>query len=93
VTVVIATIILLRINSKLTLLAYLPLALVSLTVKHFGQQIHDRFERIQDQFSMISNMAQETCPGHPRHNKRLRARSPRSGVRQLNGITSRGVFR
>jgi len=63
VTVVIATIILLRINSKLTLLAYLPLALVSLTVKHFGQQIHDRFERIQDQFSMISNMAQENLSG------------------------------
>ena len=63
VTVVIATIILLRINSKLTLLAYVPLALVSLTVKHFGQQIHDRFERIQDQFSMISNMAQENLSG------------------------------
>jgi ATP-binding cassette subfamily B protein len=63
ITVVIATAILLRLNWKLTLLAYVPLTLVSLTVKHFGQQIHDRFERIQEQFSTISTKVQENLSG------------------------------
>ncbi len=63
VTVLVATIILLSINWKLTLLAYLPLAVVSVTVKRFGQQIHDRFEKIQDQFSAITSKAQENLAG------------------------------
>src|SRR5437867_6740332 len=63
VTVLIATAILLRINWKLTLLAYVPLALVSISVKRFGQQIHDRFESIQDQLSQISTKAQENLSG------------------------------
>jgi ATP-binding cassette subfamily B protein len=63
VTVLIATAILLSINWKLTLLAYIPLALVSVTVKKFGQKIHDRFERIQEQFSAISSKAQENLAG------------------------------
>ena len=63
ITVIIATVILLRINWKLTLLAYVPLALASVTVKKFGQQIHDRFEKIQEQFSSISTKAQENLSG------------------------------
>jgi ATP-binding cassette subfamily B multidrug efflux pump len=63
VTVVIATAILLHISWKLTLLAYLPLALASVTVKKLGQQIHDRFEKIQEQFSAISTRAQENLAG------------------------------
>ncbi len=62
-TVIVATIILLRIDWRLTLLAYVPLALASLTVKKFGQQIHDRFEKIQEQFSTISTKAQENLAG------------------------------
>jgi ATP-binding cassette subfamily B protein len=62
-TVIVATAILLRINWKLTLLAYVPLVLASLTVKKFGQQIHDRFEMIQEQFSTISTKAQENLSG------------------------------
>jgi len=63
VTVIITTVILLRVNWKLTLLAYVPLALVSLSVKKFGHQIHDRFEKIQEQFSEISTKAQENLSG------------------------------
>jgi ATP-binding cassette subfamily B multidrug efflux pump len=63
ITVIIATVILVRINWKLTLLAYVPLALISITVKKFGQQIHDRFEMIQEQFSTISAKAQENLSG------------------------------
>jgi ATP-binding cassette, subfamily B, multidrug efflux pump len=63
VTVLVATAILLRISWKLTLLAYLPLVVASLTVKKMGQQIHDRFEKIQEQFSAISTRAQENLSG------------------------------
>ena len=63
VTVIVATAILLRISWKLTLLAYLPLAVASLTVKKLGQQIHDRFEKIQEQFSTLSTKAQENLSG------------------------------
>lgn len=63
VTVIITTVILLRVNWKLTLLAYVPLVLVSLTVRRFGQRIHDRFEKIQEQFSEISTKAQENLSG------------------------------
>jgi ATP-binding cassette, subfamily B, multidrug efflux pump len=60
---VITTGILLRYNWRLTLLAYVPLALASITVKSFGQQIHDRFETIQEQFSNLSAKAQENISG------------------------------
>jgi len=63
ITVLIATAILLRINWQLTLLAYVPLGLASFTVKRVGQQIHDRFEKIQAQFSEISTKAQENLSG------------------------------
>ncbi len=60
---ILGTTILLHLNWKLTLLAYIPLALVSVTVKKFGHKIHDRFETIQEQFSNISTKAQENLSG------------------------------
>jgi ATP-binding cassette, subfamily B, multidrug efflux pump len=61
--VIITTYILLSLNWKLTLLAFIPLALVSVTVKKFGTQIHDRFEKIQEQFSTITTKVQENISG------------------------------
>jgi len=61
--VVIGTTILLRIDWRLTLLSYVPLFLVSFTVKNVGRQIHDRFESIQQQFSNLSTRAQENLSG------------------------------
>jgi ATP-binding cassette, subfamily B, multidrug efflux pump len=61
--VVISTSVLLQLNWKLTLLAYVPLALVSITVKRVGRQIHDRFENIQEQFSNLSTKVQENLSG------------------------------
>lgn len=60
---VIITGLLLELNWKLTLLAYIPLALASVTVKKFGRQIHDRFEVIQEQFSNLSTKVQENLAG------------------------------
>jgi ATP-binding cassette subfamily B multidrug efflux pump len=61
--VIISTSVLLRLNWKLTLLAYIPLVIMSVTVKKFGGQIHDRFENIQEQFSNLSTKAQENLSG------------------------------
>src|SRR4028118_2365624 len=53
----------LRISLRLTLLLFVTMPLVSLTVKYFGQQVHTRFEKIQDFFSQISARAQENFTG------------------------------
>jgi ATP-binding cassette subfamily B multidrug efflux pump len=51
------------INWKLTLLLFVTMPLVSLTVKFFGQQVHLRFEKIQDFFAQITARAQENFTG------------------------------
>ena len=55
--------IMLNINVKLTLLLLIPMPFVSLTVKFLGQQIHVRFEKIQEFFSDITARAQENLTG------------------------------
>jgi ATP-binding cassette subfamily B multidrug efflux pump len=53
----------LRISVRLTLLLFVTMPLVSLTVKVFGQQVHVRFEKIQEFFAQISARAQENFTG------------------------------
>ncbi len=55
--------IMLNINVKLTLLLLIPMPFVSLTVKFLGQQVHVRFEKIQEFFSDITARAQENLTG------------------------------
>lgn len=55
--------IMLNISVKLTLLMLIPLPLVTLTVKFLGEQIHRRFEKIQEFFSDISARTQENLTG------------------------------
>src|SRR5216683_836239 len=62
-TVIVLVPLLFRINWKLTLLLFLTMPLVSLTVKVFGQQVHIRFEKIQDFFAQITARAQENFTG------------------------------
>jgi len=49
----------LSISPRLTLFAFVPLPVVSIVVQYFGRRIHERFERIQAQYSDISARAQE----------------------------------
>jgi len=51
------------INWHLTVLLLVTMPLVSLTVKFFGQQVHIRFEKIQEFFSQITARAQENFTG------------------------------
>ncbi len=61
--VVVLVPLLFKINWKLTALLFVTMPLVSLTVKVFGQQVHIRFEKIQDFFSQITARAQENFTG------------------------------
>ena len=50
-------------NWWLTALLFVTMPLVSLTVKFFGQQVHTRFEKIQEFFAQITARAQENFTG------------------------------
>jgi ATP-binding cassette, subfamily B, multidrug efflux pump len=60
---IVAIILMLSIDAKLTLWALLPLPLVSISVKYFGSAIHTRFEAIQGQLADISAVVQEALAG------------------------------
>jgi ATP-binding cassette subfamily B protein len=51
------------ISPTLTLFAMIPMAVLPVAVVWFGRRIHFRFEQIQEQFSTISNFAQENLAG------------------------------
>ena len=55
--------ILVRIDAGLAVLTLIPLLGVSYCVKYFGKRIHERFEKIQEQFSAITTLAQENVSG------------------------------
>jgi ATP-binding cassette, subfamily B, multidrug efflux pump len=52
-----------HISHRLTLYTFAPLPLASILIQYFGRRIHERFERIQAQFSDISARAQENLSG------------------------------
>jgi ATP-binding cassette, subfamily B, multidrug efflux pump len=62
-TFVVAIGLMLSIHPWLTLLALVPLPFVSIVVKYFGDAIHHRFEKIQEQLSDISAVTQESLAG------------------------------
>jgi ATP-binding cassette subfamily B protein len=53
----------LKISPRLTLYTFVPLPLASVIIQYFGKKIHERFEKIQAQFSEISARAQENFSG------------------------------
>lgn len=60
---VLAVALMVWIDPELTLLAMVPMLVLPAAVYFFGQEIHERFERIQAQFSEISNFVQENLAG------------------------------
>jgi ATP-binding cassette, subfamily B, multidrug efflux pump len=60
---VVAILLMLAIDMRLTLLALIPLPFVTVTVRYFGSAIHKRFEQIQAQLSEISAVVQEALSG------------------------------
>jgi ATP-binding cassette subfamily B multidrug efflux pump len=53
----------LLISPTLTGLALVPLLLVSWLVRHYGRQVHDRFESVQAQLAEMSALVQENLAG------------------------------
>jgi len=51
------------ISPTLTAFAMIPMVLIPVAVVWFGRRIHVRFERIQEQFSELTNFAQENFAG------------------------------
>jgi ATP-binding cassette subfamily B protein len=60
---IVAIILMSSIDGRLTLIALLPLPLVSISVKYFGSAIHKRFEAIQAQLADVSAVVQEALSG------------------------------
>ncbi|HEV2495437.1 MAG TPA: ABC transporter ATP-binding protein [Terriglobia bacterium] len=64
VVVMISTVgLMLGLDWRLTLLSLVPLPLASFLVKIFGEQIHDRFERIQAMYSELTERVRESLSG------------------------------
>jgi ATP-binding cassette, subfamily B, multidrug efflux pump len=60
---VVVVIIMFSLNIQLTLLALLPLPILSVLVNKVGKKIHARFTLIQEKFSDLTTKAQETYSG------------------------------
>lgn len=58
-----ALILMIWISPTLTAFAMIPMVLMPVAVVWFGRHIHTRFERIQEQFSVLSTFAQENLAG------------------------------
>ncbi len=58
-----AVTLMLAISPRLTLLALVPLGLVSWLVRHYGRQVHDRYEQVQAQLAEMNALAQENLAG------------------------------
>src|SRR6187455_17267 len=62
-TFIVGIILMISIDPWLTLVALVPLPFVTVVVKYFGHAIHTKFEKIQEQLSDISAIAQESLAG------------------------------
>ena len=59
----IVIVILLMLNAELTLYALLPLPILSLLIYKVGKKIHEKFTIIQEKFSQLTTMVQESFSG------------------------------
>src|SRR3954465_8466496 len=59
----VAIVLMISIDARLTLIALIPMPMVSISVKYFGSAIHKRFEAIQAQLADLSAVVQEALAG------------------------------
>jgi ATP-binding cassette subfamily B multidrug efflux pump len=60
---VVAIVLMASIDARMTMIALLPMPLVSVSVRYFGRAIHTRFEAIQAQLADVSAVVQEALSG------------------------------
>ena len=63
VTFVMAVTVMCRIDPKLTIIALIPLPILSLVVARLGSKLHKSYEAIQESFAALTAKAQETLSG------------------------------
>ena len=63
ITAIVSLTLMLLVDVRLTLVALIPLPIVSITVKIFGTKIHKTFEEVQEKLSDMSAVAQESLTG------------------------------
>ena len=60
---IVAILLMVSLDARLTMMALLPLPFVTIVVKYFGSAIHKRFEAIQEQLANLSAVVQESLAG------------------------------
>ena len=60
---IVAIVLMVSLDARLTMMALLPLPFVTIVVKYFGSAIHKRFEAIQEQLANLSAVVQESLAG------------------------------
>ena len=100
-TFLVAIVLMLSIDARLTLIALAPLPFVSISVRYFGGEIHRRFEAIQEQLSDLSAVVQEALSGvrvvrayrqEPHEVERFRTANLEYLARNRGLITLQGFF-
>ena len=98
---IVAIILMMSIDPRLTLIALIPLPFVSISVRYFGHEIHRRFEAIQAQLADLSAVVQEALSGvrvvrayrQEQHEvERFRAANTEYVHRNRGLITLQGMF-
>ena len=60
---IVAIVLMVSLDARLTLMALVPLPFVTIVVRYFGGTIHKRFEAIQEQLAHLSAVVQEALAG------------------------------
>ena len=60
---IVAIVLMMSLDARLTLMALVPLPFVTIVVRYFGGAIHKRFEAIQEQLAHLSAVVQEALAG------------------------------
>jgi ATP-binding cassette subfamily B multidrug efflux pump len=60
---IVAIVLMVSLDARLTLMALVPLPFVTIVVRYFGGAIHKRFEAIQEQLAHLSAVVQEALAG------------------------------
>ena len=63
ITAVVSLTLMFMVDLRLTLIALIPLPIVSITVKIFGTRIHKTFEQVQEKLADMSAVVQESLTG------------------------------
>ncbi len=62
-TLIVSLVLMLRLDPTLALATLLPFPLMAVVVSRFAQEVHRRSLRVQDQYGVLSNVAQENVAG------------------------------